>query len=125
MSEANTVRGEVELRLGEKTYVLVPEEGRAVRLDDALPRGILGTLLQLTDERVIKVRTLAKVIKHLAQDAPDEDTLAKEILGEPLMTVSAKVARVLSNVAGGGGGASGKAEAARSGPTTESTGAAG
>lgn len=119
--EANRVRGEVKLTFPGGSYVLRPEHGRAVRLDDALPSGILGTLIQLTDDRAIKLKTLALVVHHLADGAPKIDEVLVNLTRVNLMTVTSLVVKALSNIAAGSE-TSGE-ELAQHDPGTDSTGA--
>lgn len=97
----NKVRGETAVELGGRTFVLKPEHGRAVRLDDALPLGILGTLIQLTEERTIKARTLATVVHHLTSGSPGVDALVEMVLATGVTRVAGQVVFALSAVAAG------------------------
>jgi len=102
MSDANGVRGELELELPETTYLLRPEHGRAVKLDDALPLGILGTLLQMTsDDQVLKLRTMATIVHYLADGRPKTDDVIKQMARSNYMNVAAVVIEALRRVAGG------------------------
>jgi hypothetical protein len=99
----NTVRGEAELVLGDKTFVLRPEHERAVELDEVLPAGILGTLLTLTGDRVIKTHTLAIVIGTLSDPprlTPAE--LMPLIVQGNITSTSAIVIGLLRQISSGG-----------------------
>lgn len=100
---ANKVRGEIELPLTSKTYTLKPEHDRAVKLDDALPLGVLGTLLQMTDERSIKLRTLATIIHHLSDEHPGVDAVMRDIVSENFMFVAGVGIEALRRIASGSG----------------------
>ena len=100
-SEPNKVRGEVKIAIGQKTYVLKPEHGRAVKLDDALPLGVLGTLLQITEERVVKARVLATVVHFLADGRPGIDQVTEEIMTDGVVKAAGVITAVLGAVAAG------------------------
>lgn len=101
MDTANTTRGELSLRLGEITYTLKPEHERAVRLDDALEHGIMGTLVRVTEERVIKLRDMALIVACLADDVPSLPELERAIFDEGTYVVSSYTTRALVACAAG------------------------
>lgn len=122
MIEANKVRGEVSLPLGDKIYVLKPEHGRAATLDAALPRGVLGTLLQITDEGVIKARHLATVVYHLTDNPPQRiEDLEREIFDAGVTFTAGFVVSVMTAITAGLHTPPGEADAPSS-LATESTG---
>lgn len=115
VSKANAVRGEVEIQLGDRVYVMKPEHERAVKLDESLRLGILGTLVEAGQRNSFRLEDMAVAIKCLADDAPDIETLKAEILGTNLYLAAITIGRALANIAGGspgrgeGGGQSDKA----------------
>ena len=118
----NKIRGELELPLKNVTYVLKPEHGRAVELDEALRRGIIGTLVDSGSRDSVRLHDMAVVIKHLADDAPSVDELKKQLLKSNLYQSALVVTKVLAHIAGGSDPAG--EEDAPSKPRTGSTGGA-
>lgn len=118
MAKPNTVRGEVSVAVGKRTYVLKPNHERQVWLDDALECGIMGTLARASQSNVIKVRDAATAIHYLADDAPSVDELMREIFTTGLDAPLSQVFIALANCASGSGPASGNADA----PPAQATG---
>lgn len=98
---ANKTRGEVSISLGGTTYVMKPEHERAVRLDDALPRGILGTLIQMSEEGVVKIRTVSLIVHHLVDNSPGVEVLTRNILDAGINQVGVVASIVLTSIASG------------------------
>ena len=121
MAPANQARGELRLALAGADYVLKPEHARIAALDEALPLGVLGTLLDLTTRGAFKVRTLALVVQHLAAEDPALDAVVRQVLDSRLSDVATVVVQALQICAAGSPGPDSGNVVAPSGRGTAST----
>lgn len=99
MAGANPIRGEVELKLGERTIVLKPEFARKARLEARLDKG-LGEMLGVMQRRGLRNEQAAALLEE-AGDVKPKDA-AKLIDDHGLMSIAVAFVEFCENAVLGG-----------------------
>lgn len=79
---ANALRGQIELVIGDKTFLLKPTFEVLASLENELGKSIYGILTDLSNPRTSKVGDVAKVI-HIASGKKESvNTIGELIVGQ-------------------------------------------